>query len=136
MQQNSWVSLNKQTLQGPDLTKRLFRIIQRFRKWNHVQVKVTPKHRNGLRLLWWAEGDLSKDPDIYRMTVHPFGGAQAVLHRHFNTRLKIRSIILTKKNFGCSYEFLCRYFAHNHINGRRGNEPKKECRQNAEDWRV
>ncbi|XP_042887248.1 uncharacterized protein LOC122263026 [Penaeus japonicus] len=77
-------SLNKHVLQGPDLTNKLFGILQRFRKEKvaimsdieamYYQVKVTPSHRNALRFLWWTDGDLSKDPEIYRMTVHPFGG--------------------------------------------------------------
>ena len=37
------------------------------------QFNVIVEHRNYLRFLWWNEGDLKKDPTVYRMTVHLFG---------------------------------------------------------------
>lgn len=76
--------LNKQVLQGPELTSKLFGVLQRFRKKKvaimsdieamFYQVKVKLEYRNALRFLWWTDGDLLKDPEIYRMTMHPFGG--------------------------------------------------------------
>ncbi|XP_042887785.1 uncharacterized protein LOC122263440 [Penaeus japonicus] len=66
-------SLNKHVLQGPDLTNKLFGILQRFRKEKvaimsdieamYYQVKVTPSHKC-FRFLWWTDGDLSRDPEI------------------------------------------------------------------------
>ena len=38
------------------------------------QVKVNPGQRDVLRFLWWPEGDTSSRPEVYRMTVHLFGG--------------------------------------------------------------
>lgn len=77
-------SLNSEVLQGPDLTNKLLGILLRFRQGQVAimadieamfhQIKVTPQHRDALRFLWWTEGDLSRRPCVYRMTVHPFGG--------------------------------------------------------------
>ena len=41
------------------------------------QVKVTEEYRDFLRFLWWEDGDTSKDPQDYRMTVHLFGTASS-----------------------------------------------------------
>jgi len=78
------VSLNKKVLQGPDLTNKLLGVITRFREDRIAfmsdieamfhQVRVPPGDRDALRFLWWTGGDLDKPPDIYRMTVHLFGG--------------------------------------------------------------
>ncbi|XP_046555300.1 uncharacterized protein LOC124264596 [Haliotis rubra] len=38
------------------------------------QVRVAEEHRNALRFLWWPDGDVSRQFEIYRMTVHLFGG--------------------------------------------------------------
>ena len=45
------ISLNSKVRQGPDLT-----------------------NQDALRFLWWPEGNLSKQPVSYKMTVHLFGG--------------------------------------------------------------
>ena len=37
------------------------------------QVYVDPPDRDALRFLWWPEGDLQKEPEIYRMVKHLFG---------------------------------------------------------------
>lgn len=77
------ISLNDVLLQGPDLTNPLVDVIQRFRhgsdafmtdvKSMFYQVKAPLRDRDYLRFLWWPKGDLNKDPEEYRMTVHPFG---------------------------------------------------------------
>ena len=41
------------------------------------QVKVNEEHRNFLRFLWWDQGDTTKDPEEYRMTVHLFGAGSS-----------------------------------------------------------
>jgi hypothetical protein len=41
------------------------------------QVKVPVEYRDSLRFLWWENGDTSKDPQEYRMTVHLFGAASS-----------------------------------------------------------
>ena len=76
-------SLNRQLLQGPDLTNNLIGVLCRFRQeriafMSHIQamfhqVKVNVEHPNLLRFLWWESDDFRKDPVEYRMTVHIFG---------------------------------------------------------------
>ena len=39
------------------------------------QVRVRPSDRNYLRFLWWPDGNLEKEPEEYKMSVHLFGGA-------------------------------------------------------------
>ena len=78
------VSLNSEVLQGPDLLNSLIGVLIRFRqhpvavmadiKAMFHQVAVIPEHRDVLRFLWWPGGDLSLRPEVYRMTVHLFGG--------------------------------------------------------------
>ena len=80
-------SLNKHLLQGPDLTNNLTGVLCRFRKEPiafmcdiesmFYQVKVTENCRNLLRFLWWEDGDKSKEPQEYRMTVHLFGATSS-----------------------------------------------------------
>ncbi|XP_028410467.1 uncharacterized protein LOC114533081 [Dendronephthya gigantea] len=81
------VSLNDQLLQGPDFTNSLVGVLMRFRqervavtadveKMFH-QVKVKPEDCNALRFLWWPEGDFSKQPVEYQMTVHLFGATSS-----------------------------------------------------------
>ena len=41
------------------------------------QVKVPVRQRDLLRFLWWENGDTSKHPQVYRMTVHLFGAASS-----------------------------------------------------------
>ncbi|KAJ8033471.1 hypothetical protein HOLleu_23720 [Holothuria leucospilota] len=78
------VSLNDEVYQGPDLTNKLLGVLMRFRQ-NHIaimadiramfhQVKVSPGDQDVLRFLWWPSNDMSKQPDVYRMGVHLFGG--------------------------------------------------------------
>ena len=43
----------------------------------YYQVKVPPTDRKWLRLLWWDDGDISKPPSTFRMTVHPFGACSS-----------------------------------------------------------
>ena len=77
-------SLNKEVLQGPDLTNKLIGVLLRFRegpvaimgdiKGMFLQVKVTPEHRDALRFLYWKDGEPGTPMTEYRMTVHLFGG--------------------------------------------------------------
>jgi hypothetical protein len=41
------------------------------------QVRVTQEHRDYLRFLWWTDGDISKDPEEYRMMVRLFGATSS-----------------------------------------------------------
>ena len=80
-------SLNKHLLQGPDLTNNLTGVLCRFRREPvafmcdiesmFFQVKVPEDHRDLLRFLWWDDGDISREPQEYRMTVHLFGAASS-----------------------------------------------------------
>ena len=75
--------LNRELLQGPDVSNNLVGILTRFRKeavaltcdieamFNRVM--VTSADRNLLRFIWWPEGDVEKEPVCYRMTTHLFG---------------------------------------------------------------
>ena len=38
------------------------------------QVRVSPKHRDALRFLWWKNGEIGGEIEVYRMCVHLFGG--------------------------------------------------------------
>ena len=80
-------SLNKHLLQGPDLTNNLTGVLCRFRQETIAficdieamfhQVKVNEEYRDLLRFLWWENGDLTKQPKEYRMTVHLFGATSS-----------------------------------------------------------
>ena len=76
-------SLDQQLLQGPDQTNDLIGVLSRFRQFPVAfacdveamfhQFYVNVEHRNYLRFLWWENGDVSKEPTEYRMTIHLFG---------------------------------------------------------------
>ena len=80
-------SLNSHLLQGPDLTNKLLGVLDRFRKEPiaftcdvekmFYQFKVSAKHRNYLRFLWWENNDFNSPPTEYRMTVHLFGATSS-----------------------------------------------------------
>ena len=36
---------------------------------------MSPKHRDALRFLWWKNGEIGGEIEVYRMCVHLFGGA-------------------------------------------------------------
>ena len=38
------------------------------------QVRVEPRHRDALRILWWENGDTNQKINTYRMTCHLFSG--------------------------------------------------------------
>jgi len=70
---------------GSDRTKILLGVLLRFREQSVAvigeietmrhQVLVSPHHRDLLQFFWWSDGDVRQPPDIYRMTVHLFGGS-------------------------------------------------------------
>ena len=80
-------SLNKELLQGPDLTSSLVGVILRFRQdpvalmgdieGMFHQVKVTNKDRDLLRFLWWQDSDIERPIEQYRMCVHLFGATSS-----------------------------------------------------------
>ncbi|KAK3702243.1 hypothetical protein QZH41_016771 [Actinostola sp. cb2023] len=78
-------SLNKNLLQGPDLTNNLLGVLCRFRKESVAiacdvegmfhQFFVDEADRNLLRFFWWEDGNIDGEPTEYRMKVHLFGAA-------------------------------------------------------------
>ncbi len=80
-------SLNNQLLQGPDMTNRLIGVLLRWRQERvaimadieamFYQVRVAPEDCDMLRYLWWPQGDLTKEPEAYRMLVHLFGAVSS-----------------------------------------------------------
>lgn len=80
-------SLNQHLLSGPDLINNLTGVLCRFRKERVAvtcdiegmfhQVGVDEPDRDFLRFLWWENGDLTRDPTEYRMTVHLFGATSS-----------------------------------------------------------
>lgn len=80
-------SLNKNLLQGPDLTNTLTGVLCCFRQEPvgficntesmFYQVYMKEEHRDFLHFLWWEDGNTAKDPVEYRMTVHLFGATSS-----------------------------------------------------------
>ncbi|XP_078665802.1 uncharacterized protein LOC144908142 [Branchiostoma floridae x Branchiostoma belcheri] len=80
-------SLNKELLQGPDLTSALFGVLTRFREEPVAlmadieamfsQVKVPVEDRDYLRFLWWPEGNTNEPLREFRMKVHVFGATSS-----------------------------------------------------------
>ncbi|XP_066270881.1 uncharacterized protein [Branchiostoma lanceolatum] len=80
-------SLNKELLQGPDLTNTLLGVLTRFRQEPVAlmadieamfsQVKVPSEDRDYQRFMWWPEGDINEPLEDYRMTVHVFGATSS-----------------------------------------------------------
>ena len=80
-------SLNKELLQGPDLTSTLVGVLTRFRaepvalmadiEGMFSQVAVPKESRDFQRYLWWPGGNLDKVPVEYRMKVHIFGATSS-----------------------------------------------------------
>ena len=81
------VSLNKQLLQGPDMTNKLVGVLLRFREdpiafladieAMFCQVRVSLEHRNLLRFLWFEDGDYDKPTEEYQMLIHLFGATSS-----------------------------------------------------------
>ena len=76
-------NLNSRLLQGPDLTNTLLGVLKENIATScdiekkFFQFFVPEKPRDYLRFLWWLDGDTSKTPRDYRMTVHLFGAVSS-----------------------------------------------------------
>ena len=70
-------------MQGLDVVYSLVGVLLRFRldlvamvadiKTMFHQVKVKPEDRESLKFLRWPDGNMSRSPKVYQMTVHLFG---------------------------------------------------------------
>ena len=79
--------LNRELLQGPDLTNTLFGVLTRFRQDKVAvmadiegmfsQVRVPKDDRDLLRFLWWQNGDIEQPLIDHRMKVHVFGAVSS-----------------------------------------------------------
>lgn len=80
-------SLNKELLQGPDLTNTLVGVLLRFHEEPvalmadiesmFYQVNVPERDADLLRFLWWPDGKLDEPMKEYRMMVHLFGATSS-----------------------------------------------------------
>ena len=80
-------SLNKELLQGPDLTNSLVGVLLRFRVERVAfladieamfhQVRVPLEQRSYLRFLWWPNGKTNYELEEYQMCVHLFGAVSS-----------------------------------------------------------
>ena len=78
------VSLNDVIHQGPNFLNNLAGVLLRFRrepvavigdiKLMFHQCFVLPTDQRFLRFLWWPNGDITKEAQVYAMKVHLFGG--------------------------------------------------------------
>ena len=111
-------SLNKYLLQGPDLTNSLGGVLCRFRKELIAfmcdleamfhQFKVKEEDRDYLRFYWWENGDITKTPVQYRMTVHLFGAASSPGCSNFGLK---KTATDNECEFGSdAAEFIRKYF--------------------------
>ena len=60
------------------------------------QVRCAPEDRDRLRFLWWPQGEVSKEPLPYQMTVHLFGAKSLPSCAAF-------ALLETAKQFGKNY---------------------------------
>ena len=77
------VSLNDFIYEGPDLLNQLTDVLIRFRRFRYavtsdiqkmyLNVKVPTQDRGALRVLWWPDNDMSKEPIEYQAAVHIYG---------------------------------------------------------------
>ncbi|CAL8101471.1 unnamed protein product [Calicophoron daubneyi] len=90
------ISLNQALLQGPDMTSSLVGVLLRFRRYSvavcvdieemFLQVRVPVADRKALSLLWWTNEDLSGQPEVFEMGVHPFGATSSPFCANFALR--------------------------------------------------
>ena len=81
------VTINEKLMSGPDLTNQIISTFVKFRRdflevmadieAIFYQVFVADQYRNLLSFLWWENGDISEQPQHYRMKVHVFGGTSS-----------------------------------------------------------
>ena len=80
-------SLNEHLLTGPDMTNELIGVLMHFQKHSIAimcnvermfhQFHASEPDRNYLHFLWWENGDMSQEPQDFRMKVHLYGAASS-----------------------------------------------------------
>ena len=78
------MSLNKELLQGPDLANNLIGVLLRFREEQVAvmgdieemchEVVLSLKHCDDLHFLWWKNGEIGGEVEVYRIRVNLFEG--------------------------------------------------------------
>ena len=81
------VSLNDKLIGGPDLMNSLVGVLLRFREsffavkgdieQMFMQIRVPREHSDYMRVLWWPQGDVEKEPQYYRLMSHTFGAVSS-----------------------------------------------------------
>ena len=72
------------------------------------QVKVKEEYRDLLQFLSWEDGNLTKEPKVYRMTVHLFGATSSPGCANFALKSTANDF---EEEFGASdADFLCNDF--------------------------
>ncbi|XP_013412394.1 uncharacterized protein LOC106175106 [Lingula anatina] len=110
-------SLNQHLLSGPDLTSSLLGVLIRFRehpvavacdieKMFH-QFLVQDNDRNYLRFLWWKNGDITKEPTVFRMKVHLFGATSSPGCANFGLKYLAKSY---ENEYPLAAEFIKHHF--------------------------
>ena len=79
--------MNKELIQGPDLTNHLLGVLIRFRQElvafsadiesMFYQIKIPEHQRRFHQFLWWRDGDYSKPPIFYEMNTHLQGSTSS-----------------------------------------------------------
>ena len=97
-------SLNCNLLQGPALMNSLVGVLCRFRQEPVAfacniegmfhQVHINEEHRDFLCFLWWGQGDTTKEPEEYRMTVHLFGATSSPGCTNSALQLKLKTKVV------------------------------------------
>ena len=110
-------SLNDHLLTGPELTNELIGVLMRFRKHSigimcdvermFHQFHVSLPDRNFLRFLWWEGGDISKEPQEFRMKVHLFGAASSPGCANYGFRTLAKEY---ESQYPLAAKFICRNF--------------------------
>lgn len=72
------------------------------------QVGVSEEYRDLLQFLWWEDGDTSKDPLEFKITVHPFGATPSPGCANYASKASADD---NEKELGsASANFICREF--------------------------
>ena len=89
--------MNKELMQGPDLTNHLIGILTRFREEfvafsadieaMFFQIRIPESQRQFHQFLWWRDGDYTKPPVTYEMNAHLQGSTSSPSCSQFALKL-------------------------------------------------